>query len=100
MVGTDPREEGVSRLRMPLRHWRWMWLSEALRLLSWPVVAGLALVYYPARLLVWAIDNGSGQVYHFRMYLIRKDMARSGWTPPQPPRQRIELSDEWKDKIR
>lgn len=83
---------------MPLRHWRWMWLSEALRLLSWPVVAVLSLVYFPARGLVWAIDHGSGQVFRFRMYLIRRDMDRSGWKIPQPPRQRIELSDEWKAK--
>lgn len=85
---------------MPVRHWRWMWLSEALRLLAWPVAAVLSLVYFPARWLVWALDNGSGQVFRFRMYLIRKDMDRSGWTPPQPPRRRIELSDEWKARIR
>jgi hypothetical protein len=77
-----------------------MWLSEALRLLSWPVVAVLTLVYYPARLIVWALDNGSGQVYRFRMYLVRRDMDRSGWTPPPGPRApAIKLNPEWERRL-
>lgn len=84
---------------MPVKHWRWMWLSEALRLLSWPVVAVLSLVYFPAKGLVWAIGHGSHGVWQFRMDLLKRDMDRSGWTPPQPPRQRIELSDDWKARL-
>lgn len=84
---------------MPLRHWRWMWLSEALRLLSWPVVIVLSLIYFPARWLVWGIDHGSGQVERFRLYLLRRDMDRSGWIPPMPPRPRIGLSGEWKSRM-
>jgi hypothetical protein len=73
-------------VRMPLRYWRWYWLSQALRLLAWLLVAILSLVYFPALILVWAIDQGSGQYYRFRMYLLKLDMDRSGWTPPSPSR--------------
>jgi hypothetical protein len=101
VVGTGPREEDVSgSAKLPVRYWRWMWLGEALRLLSIPFLIVLVPVYFTAQGIVWALDKAGDKVYVLRMAFYISDRRRSCWNPPLPPRQRIELSDEWKDKIR
>jgi len=98
-VGSDPGEEDVKARRLPVWYWRWTWVSEAIRVVSILIIVPLLLIYLPAKGLVWGLDWVSDHVYRLRQAMYRVDLHRSGWTPPLPPRQRIELSDEWKDKL-
>lgn len=86
--------------KLPVRYWRWMWLGEAIHVVSIVLVLVLALVYFPARWLVSAIDRASGRVYGFRMDLYRIDERSSGWKPPPEPRAPVvELSAAWRARL-
>jgi hypothetical protein len=89
----------VKARKLPVRYWRWTWAAEALRAVSILLILPLLLVYLPAKGLVWALDWASDYVWRLRQAMYRVDLYRSGWTPPLPPRQRIELNPEWKARL-
>ena len=77
---------------LPVRHWRWMWLAAALRPLLLLMVGVLLVPYYIARAVIWLIDKG-GHIGQVNVICLDRDLKRSGWEPPSPPRVTIRLRD-------
>lgn len=89
----------MSKAELPVRHWRWMWLGEVIRLLSVPFLLVLTPVYLGALGLVRGLDWLGNKMYVLRLAFYIADKRKSGWEPAPGARAPApELSREWKER--